>query len=242
MLETQGNFLFADHRIIIVTAHLRIATKSNLDFIYYRYSNYAKNGFRNFFNLHSDKMTCTEARKFLEWDNIYFNRTKILTLHFFPSHPLLNCFGSSEEEREKVFRNIIRETVERLMTEAKLSLNWVAAVDVNSYEPRGIVVMHKMIFDAKKSKFKVLKHCFPKSFLVHDEPRAKTLNFMEKTFTEIFFDRAAQGEDFENRIDDLILISRKYKVKLPLSYYAFRYLDSKGNLITECEKRSGKYE
>ncbi len=58
----------------------------------------------------------------------------------------------------------------------------------------------------------------------------------------MFFECAAQDKNFENRIDDLIEVSRRYKFQLPVNYYAFRYLDDEGNLITERERKLGKYE
>ncbi len=82
----------------------------------------------------------------------------------------------------------------------------------------------------------MIEKCFPSSFFKRDAPTAENINLIEKTIAKAFFDCAVHNENFEYQIDRMIEISRKYKFELPLSYYAFRYLDDEGNLITEGEK------
>lgn len=236
MFEVQDNLRFSNKRIVAVSKHYKFLTDSHLQSLYYRYPIRKGKGFRNFFNVNSDKVTCAEARKHLIWLNNTSIKYRILKLFVFPSYSLFNCFGNLETERESVFQNVIRESVERLLTEAKLPLRWIAAVDANQFEPFGIVILSREIFDVETSEFYTVKNCFPKYFLERDEPKSENINFIEKTFAQTFFECAAQNENFENRIDDLIKVSRKYKFELPLSYYAFRYLDDEGHLITEREK------
>jgi hypothetical protein len=236
MFEVQDNLRFSNKRIVAVSNHYKRLPDSHLQYLYYQYPTRKEKGFRNFFNVDSDKVTCAEARKYLIWLNNTFLKYRVLKLYVFPSCSLFNCFGSSEVERESAFQNVIRQSVERLLTEAKLSLRWIAAVDANRFEPFGVVVLSREIFDVETSEFYAVKNCFPKSFLERDEPKSENINFIEKTFAQAFFESAARNENFENRIDDLIEVSRKYKFELPLSYYAFRYLDDEGNLITEREK------
>lgn len=222
MLEIQENLRFSDSRIVAVSSHPKFVSGNHLHYIYYSYPIYARKGFRNFFNVNSNVMTCAKAQKYLDWSRTSFNRNKILTLHIFPSRPLLNCFGKSEAERGEVFQSVIREAVKRLLVEANLFLKWIAAVDASRYQPRGIVVIPKTVFDVETRQFKTVKNCFPRPFLERNEPKSENTNFVEKIFAQTFFDIAAQDENFENRIDDLIEVSRRYKFQLPVNYYAFR--------------------
>lgn len=242
MFEAQGNLRFSNKRIVAVSSRYKHLSDSHLQSLYYRYPARKGKGFRNFFNSESDKIACTEARKHLIWLRNTLLKYRVLKLFVFPSCSLFNCFGEAETERETAFQNVIRASVERLLNEAKLPLRWIAAVDADRFEPFGVIILSREIFDLEASEFYTVKNCFPKSFFERDEPKSENINFIEKTFAQTFFESAAQNENFENRIDDLIEVSRKYGFELPLSYYAFRYLDAEGNLITERERKLGKYE
>jgi hypothetical protein len=181
-------------------------------------------------------MTCAEARKHLFFTNSPFTRHKILKLFIFPSRSLFNCFKNLKIERELAVQNVIRKSVERLLIETKSPLRWVAAVDSSPFQPFGMVILLREIFNVETLQFQIVKNCLPQSFLERDEPKVENINIIEKIFAQTFFECAEQDENFENLIDDFIYISRKYKFELPLSYYAFRYLDDEGNLITKHEK------
>ena len=155
----------------------------------------------------------------------------------YPNSMFYWATGKSDLERKTDFRNVIRHSMIQLVAETEIPLNWVAAVRVaKSSEMVAMIVVSKKIFDMEMGEFILLKECFP--FVFYD--RAKSiydgLNHIEFTIAKSFFECAAQSENFESRVDDLIKISRKYKFELPLSYYAFRYLDAEGNLMTAHEK------
>lgn len=164
MLEIQKNLRFSDSRIVAVSSHPKSVSGNHLHYIYYSYPIYTRKGSRNFFNVNSNVMTCAEAQKYLNWSRTSFNRNKALTLHIFPSRPLLNCFGNSEAERGEIFQNVIRTAVKRLPVEAKLSLKWIAVVDANRYQPRGMGIIPRTVFDTETQQFKTVKNSFQDLF------------------------------------------------------------------------------
>ncbi len=262
MFHFQSDLIHSDSRIVAVSKWRNPCRDYHLRYIYYATEAGYDKGFRNFFNESLDVMTVAQAQKHLNWempkrvkkrkryatrkhslnhsfDELPASLNKYLTLCVYPSSDFYYCSGKSQNERELAFLNAVRQSMIQLIAETELPLNWVAAVNASSIYMRAMIVVSKKIFDSEKREFTILdkKHkCFPPSFFSREKPTAENTNHIEETIAKAFFDCAAQTEDFENRIDKLIEISRKYKFELPLNYYAFRYLDDKGNLITEREK------
>jgi hypothetical protein len=234
MFEVQDNLARSNKRIVAVSKWRNPPTVHHLKDIYYRNWVGYDRGYRNFFNENLDVMGVAQAQKHLDWKLAANNGYS--TLCIYPSSDFYFCFRESRAEKESIFRDAIRQSMIHLTNEVNFSLDWVAAVNASCCFMVGIVVISEVGFDAEIGQIRFLKNCFPKSFFERNKPTAENTNYIENTIAKAFFERAAQAENFEMRIDNLIEISRKYKFELPLSYYAFRYLDDEGNLITEREK------
>jgi hypothetical protein len=252
------NLVYAESRIITVSRWRKRNSDYHLRCVYYINEVGNDKGFHNFFNENLDVMDYPQARKYLNWkapkeikrpyitrkqrmagytEEAHEAQNKYLSLRVYPSSKFYYAVGNSQQERESVFRDAIRQSMIRLITETKIPLKWVAAVNASASYMVGIIIIPKTIFDGETNQSVVVKNCFPPSFFSRGKPTAaENTNHIEKMIATALFDCAAQTKDFENRIDDLIEISRKYKFELPISYYALRYLDGEGNLITEREK------
>ena len=237
MIEAKENLIRSDRRIVAVSKWKNQSSVYHLKGIYSKNRTGYEKGYRNFFNELANTLTVAQAADCLNWK---LSSSNYLTLQIYPSSEFYFSISDSRDERENIFRAVIRRAMTRLIREISLPLNWVAAVNASSPFMVGTVVISKVIFDDKTRKSKVVKHYFPRSFFERNEPTAENVNHIESAIAESFFECAALTEDFESRIDRLIEISRRYNFKLPVRYYAFRYLDGAGNLMTELERTSRK--
>lgn len=250
--------IYSNTRIVAVSRWKNSCSDYYLSTIYYQSCAGYDTGYRNFFNENLDVMTVAPARKHLNWKapkkkikRYYITRkqrmagyseeapearNKYLSLRIYPSNKFYYAIGNSRQERESVFRDAIRQSMIQLSDETKTPLKWVAAVNASEPAMVGVIIMPKTVFDGETKQSVEVKDCFPPSCFIREKPTEENTNHIERMIATALFDCAAQTEDFENRIDYLIEISRKYKFKLPLNYYALRYLDAEGNLITEREK------
>lgn len=254
------DLVYTETRIVTVSKWRKRNSDYHLRCVYYSNEVGKDKGFHNFFNESLDVMDYPQAAEHLNWKapkkkikRPYITRkqrmagyfeeapeaqNKYLSLRVYPVSKFYYAVGNSRQERESVFRDAIRQSMIRLITETKIPLKWVAAVNASASHMVGVIIIPKTIFDGETGQSVVVKDCFPKPFFKRDKTTPENINHIEKEIAKALFDCAALDEKFENRIDDLIEISRKYKFELPVSYYALRYLDGEGNLITERERRS----
>ena len=162
---------------------------------------------------------------------------KYSTLCIYPNSEFYWCIGRSNVERKNAFRDVIRHSMNQLVSETGLPLKWVAAVQADSSSKMiAMIVTTKKIPDPETGQFRMLKKCFPPSFLDRKLLSAKDMGYAESIIARAFFECAVQSANFEKCIDNFIELSRKYNFELPLNYYPYRYLDEAGNLMTEAEK------
>lgn len=207
-------------RIVSVSGRKSVGD-SYLNYIYSRVPTAEGKGIKNFFCDELDVMTLKQAKNLFTHNGYCsFHGEDVMTLCVAPHRQLYKALSDTDGGREIAFRDVIREAMKKFLLEQKILVNWVAAIDPNADEPLARIIISKGAFCLETDKPKILKKFLSRSAWERSEPEWENTSQIEKTFTQMFFDRAGQDENFENQRNDLIYLSQKFKVELPLSYYA----------------------
>lgn len=215
--------VFADNYIVSVSGRKSVGD-GYLNYIYSRVPTAEGKGIKNFFCDELGAMSYKQAKD-LFTSNYYrnFSGECVMTLCVAPHRTLYKAMSGTDGGRESAFRDVIREAMRKFLLEQKILVNWIAAIDTSADKPLARIIISKGAFCLETDQPKILKRFFPRSAFNRAEPERENMNQIEKTFTQLFFDRAAKDENFENQKNDLIYLSSKFKVELPLSYYAVSF-------------------
>lgn len=212
--------IYAGWRIVSVSGRKSVGD-SYLNYIYSRVPSAEGKGIKTFFCDELDAMSFRQAKDLFTHNGYYnFHGEDVMTLCVAPHRWLYKALSGTDGGRENAFRDVIREAMKKFLLEQKILVNWVAAIDTNADAPLARIIISKGAFCLETDKPKILKKLFPRSVWERSEPEWENTNQIEKTFAQMFFDRAAQDENFENQKKDLIYLSGKFKIELPLNYYA----------------------
>jgi hypothetical protein len=212
--------VFTDSYIVFVSGRKSVGD-TYLNYIYSRVPTAEGKGIKNFFCDESDAISYKQAKDLFTHNGYYnFHGEDVMTLCVAPHRRFYEALSGTVGGRENAFRDVIREAIRKFLLEQKILVNWVAAIDTNAEKPLTRIIISKGAFCLETEKPKILKRLFPRTAFNRAEPEWKNLSQIEKSFTEMFFDRAAQDENFENQKVKLMRLSSEFNVELPLSYYA----------------------
>lgn len=240
---------------------------------YYNWVGDEKKGYRNFFNHEQNHMTVGQAKDYLNWN--FFDNAHFTAFRIYTDWTIKRLSGSSREEKEICFRDLIRDAVPKLLDKIGIDLNWIGAVNAKSTDMVAMIVFSNVVlsekikadlfkeakpreatFDdcqkflekrsAKRDffeykdeieNFTILKKCIPHDLTVQWEAHKDNMSIIGNILANSFYLNMLESDDrSEYDIDELIKLARDTKFELPIEFYAHRYLDAEGNLMTKDEK------